>query len=85
MKRLQPNYQTVRLKNVLFSHNVWWVDLDWLPDTNPATLLFPSSAWRWGQNKMENHMGWAKDSMITYQLLSQGKQTCNDEFEFIAN
>lgn len=39
MKRLHPNYQTVRLKNVLFSHNVRWVDLDWLPDTNPATLL----------------------------------------------
>lgn len=39
MKELQPNYQTARLKNVLFSHNVWWVDLDWLPDTKPATLL----------------------------------------------
>lgn len=85
MKGLQPNYRTAKLKNVLFSHNVWWVDLDWLPDANQPLSCFPSSAWQWWQNKMENRMGWTKDSRITYQLLPQGKQTHNDDFKFIAN
>lgn len=40
MKGLQPNYRTAKLKNVLFSHNVWWVDLDWLPDANQPLSIF---------------------------------------------
>lgn len=83
MKGFQPNYQTSRLKNVLFSHNVWWVDLDWLPGTSPATLTFHP------QHDSGDRIRW-KITWVELRTACSLSSYChrensNDEFEFIAN
>jgi len=52
---------------------LWWVDVDWLPDPHPATLLLPLLSKAGVGYTTKKLTGQDKDREIAYQLLSQEK------------
>lgn len=54
---------------------LWWVDLGWLPHAEEAALSLPLLNSKKSENAKNELVEWHKDREITYQLLSQAKQT----------